>query len=274
MKFRITELFLGVFLTVAIFAMGFLFASSLPSNNQQATESSSHQAEKSAAHITGPNSPDERIANYTWWLSAFTLALVVVSGFQIFFLTRADKTARISADAAKDSAEVAKAALVSTQRAFVFLKKFNAGFIFDNGTVHHIVFHPEWENGGATPARNLKTWTGFVFTENTQTIDDIEITDANRVPVSATVMGPKIVAPGSKIQVSIGDAMTVWRKERRLFLWALVEYQDIFESSKARHTQISAEVVFGENPSGVTPTNFSNNTLEYRVIGNRYNSAE
>jgi len=136
------------------------------------------------------------------------------------------------------------------------------------------VFHPEWENGGATPARKLKTWTGFVFTENTQTIDDIEITDANRVPVSATVMGPKIVAPGSKIQVSIGDAMTVWRKERRLFLWALVEYQDIFESSKARHTQISAEVVFGENPSGVTPTNFSNNTLEYRVIGNRYNSAE
>jgi hypothetical protein len=41
-------------------------------------------------------------------LAWFTLALVVVSAVQLRFLTRADKTARISADAAKIGAEAAK----------------------------------------------------------------------------------------------------------------------------------------------------------------------
>jgi len=58
-------------------------------------------------HITPPESAEERIADYTWWLSCFTLALVVISTFQISFLIRADKTARITADAAKLSAEAA-----------------------------------------------------------------------------------------------------------------------------------------------------------------------
>lgn len=106
-KFRIPEIVLGVLFAVAIFAMGMLFQSSLPSPNQQAAQGGNHSAENRPPKIAGPDSPDERIANYTWWLSAFTLALVAVSGFQIFFLTRADKTARITAEAAMLSAKAA-----------------------------------------------------------------------------------------------------------------------------------------------------------------------
>jgi len=60
---------------------------------------------------------DERIADYTWWLAAFTAALVgvafiqfVISMIQIRFLIRADETASITANAAKLSADASMAA--------------------------------------------------------------------------------------------------------------------------------------------------------------------
>ncbi|WP_220092285.1 hypothetical protein, partial [Aerococcus loyolae] len=56
-------------------------------------------------------SPDERIADYTLWLERLTGVLAVVAVVQVYFLIRSDKTARISADAAKVVADAALAAL-------------------------------------------------------------------------------------------------------------------------------------------------------------------
>jgi hypothetical protein len=57
-----------------------------------------------------------RIANYTWALASFTGLLAVVSIIQIGFLLRADRTTRISADAAKAAAN----ALPVVERAYVY----------------------------------------------------------------------------------------------------------------------------------------------------------
>lgn len=51
--------------------------------------------------------PDERIADYTLWLERFTGLLAFVGAAQLWFLIRADRTARISADAANVSAKAA-----------------------------------------------------------------------------------------------------------------------------------------------------------------------
>jgi hypothetical protein len=67
---------------------------------------------------SGTDSGNDEIARYTLWLAIFTAALVIVSGFQLWFLRRADETARISADAAKVSAE---AAVASLDRPWLFL---------------------------------------------------------------------------------------------------------------------------------------------------------
>src|SRR5216683_1718173 len=101
MKFRITEIFLGVFLTIAVFAIGFLVASSMPPPSQQIEKAGHPQAANESAERTA----EKQIAYYTKWLAWFTGALVVASGIQGYFLLRADKTARISADAAKRSAD-------------------------------------------------------------------------------------------------------------------------------------------------------------------------
>jgi hypothetical protein len=97
-KFRIPEIFFGALLTVAIFAMGFVVASSMPPQSQQIEKVDHPEAANDGVERTA----EKQIAYYTKWLAWFTLALVAVSGIQGYFLLRADKTARIAADAARD----------------------------------------------------------------------------------------------------------------------------------------------------------------------------
>jgi hypothetical protein len=92
-----------------LLAAWLLVGSLLAPPNQRAIESGSYGTQESGRKIAMPNSAEDRIADYTWWLSAFTLALVVVSAVQIRFLIRADKTARIAAEAAVKSASAATA---------------------------------------------------------------------------------------------------------------------------------------------------------------------
>src|SRR5271167_2472829 len=61
-----------------------------------------HRGPQSGTHeVVAPETSDERIADYTEALAAFTALLVIISGCQIWFLTRADKTARIMAETAQ-----------------------------------------------------------------------------------------------------------------------------------------------------------------------------
>jgi hypothetical protein len=101
MRFRIPEILFGALLTVAVFAMGFVIALSMPPPEQK-IESSNKQKPIEESH---ERTAEQQIAYYTKWLAWFTGALVAVAGIQGYFLLRADKTARITADAAKQSAD-------------------------------------------------------------------------------------------------------------------------------------------------------------------------
>lgn len=95
MQFRTPEILLGCFLTIAVFSMGMIF--SLSGTQNEAAKNS-----PARPHETGQTeTPDDRIAKYTLWLAILTGGLVVVSGIQGYFLLRADKTARITAEAAQ-----------------------------------------------------------------------------------------------------------------------------------------------------------------------------
>jgi hypothetical protein len=201
----------------------------------------------------------EPIDRFTGWLVAWTASLFIATCINACILWVTDKTLNDT--------------MINGQRAYVFAKRFNCGFIYKDGVVDHLVFNPTWENTGSTPAYKAKTWTGRSFVYPTQTIDDIEITESNKVPVPSSDIGPHIEVPGTKTEITISDIMTVWRKERRLFLWAYIEYRDVFSSTPQRHTEVSVEVVFREDPSKVLPNTFSDNTLDFLVKGNKFNSA-
>jgi hypothetical protein len=65
---------------------------------------------------------DDPVAIFTAVLATFTMILAGVSIVQIYFLTKADKTARISADAAKQSADVAERSLEQAFAPYVDVK--------------------------------------------------------------------------------------------------------------------------------------------------------
>jgi hypothetical protein len=58
-------------------------------------------AERKSDDVFSVEKADDRIAKYTFWLALLTGGLVVVSAVQIFFLIRADQTARIMAETAQ-----------------------------------------------------------------------------------------------------------------------------------------------------------------------------
>jgi hypothetical protein len=103
LRANIPEIVVGVLLAVAVFAMGMAIESSRHPPSQQ-IESSSHPK---PANETLERTAEKEIAQYTKWLAWFTGALVVVSAIQGFFLLRADKTARIAANAATRSSNAA-----------------------------------------------------------------------------------------------------------------------------------------------------------------------
>jgi hypothetical protein len=93
---------------------------------QPKRETNPERSQDSAEKIIGPESVEERTADYTEALAGYTKALVVVtallagvSAVQIGFLIRADKTARRAADAAKSSADVAERALDQTSAPYL-----------------------------------------------------------------------------------------------------------------------------------------------------------
>jgi hypothetical protein len=115
MKLRVPEIVLGAFLTVAVFAAGMTFRSSLPPPQDNVETSHQKGAKQESAKATA----DERIADYTWWLAVLTGGLVVSGVIQFGFLLRSDRTARIAADAARDSADVAGKTLVAANRPWI-----------------------------------------------------------------------------------------------------------------------------------------------------------
>jgi hypothetical protein len=149
MRFRTPKLFLGVFLAVAILAIGMLFA---PSRSLSAETATPHQTVEAQSLWI----PTDSVVLYTLVLAAFTALLVVVSGWQGYFLLRADKTARIAANAATKSADAAFAA----ERAifFIVIEAHNLSQIIANvenggvlGAGENFSIKYRFQNYGKTP---------------------------------------------------------------------------------------------------------------------------
>src|ERR1700704_4662056 len=95
MKFRPTEIFLGCFLTVAVFAMGMLFASSFvpqPERRAEQHTPADNPAKESVKHGFWEKTADDPVAYFTLWLVGFTGVLAVSTiglGIATVFLYRA-----------------------------------------------------------------------------------------------------------------------------------------------------------------------------------------
>jgi hypothetical protein len=109
MRFRIPEIALGFLLATAVWAVASV---TIPAAQDQHVAQSNARPDSAKTFgkrlsIIWDRTWEDPVAFYTFVLSIFTGLLAIVTATQIVFLIRADRTARITAEAAKKSAEAA-----------------------------------------------------------------------------------------------------------------------------------------------------------------------
>jgi hypothetical protein len=174
MRFRLPEIFLGIFLTVAVFSMGMLFGSSRGSPPKQQTTSDA--AQENANHP-----PDGGFWDWVTHDAAgfFTLWLVIVGGGQIGLFYWQLQLIRISADDAKRAGMAAERAADATA-ASVDLARDTAkrqlrAYVTVNGIIRTkdpgdlegagFAVLVDIKNNGQTPAFDLLQWAQIEIKE-------------------------------------------------------------------------------------------------------------
>jgi hypothetical protein len=223
-------------------------SSKYPHNPEK--QSASADAKTSSPGKTPPESGDEKLADYTWWLSAFTLFIGVVGIGQFFFLMRADGTARTAADAARDTAKATDDAVTLARKSSEI--QLRAYLTVKRATVKNVVMgqYPEIFveiiNVGQTPAYNVCNTMRYFLTS---------------FPLAPTITQPDkqtrtTVGPGLSIYTMIKATMPLSDDHIRglhngeLAIYAVgeVTYEDAFREK--RFTRYRS---YGGGPRGFPP---------------------
>ncbi|MGJ5006993.1 hypothetical protein ACQR05_04440 [Bradyrhizobium oligotrophicum] len=249
--FRTHELFLGVFLSVAVFAMGFVVASSQQPSHSRDQSTDARAAEQSQQ----AKSQDSELSGSTWLTKDaagfFTFVLVIVGGIQAAFffvqlrlIRDSLKPAESAAKAAQDAAASAKTqadALMATEgaRLYVVVKNSNVLRIFqlarmyDNSPTMHASKSdaPEIEyilkNYGKTPATLIHVWHGISVGNDR----------GGRKTLVAREGALEIIGVDGESRSSVvrydesytfGDSRALATDERVLTFFGQAEYQDVF----------------------------------------------
>jgi hypothetical protein len=129
-RFRVPEIFLGCFLTVAVFAAGMLFQgveqSSRPAQaiEKQEAASQGHKADNPDAELTGSTWLTKDAAGFfTFGLVVIGIGQVVMFFFQLRYMRRGMNDATIAAEAAQGSSETAKEQIALTRMGIVDLER-------------------------------------------------------------------------------------------------------------------------------------------------------
>jgi hypothetical protein len=203
---------------------------------------------------------DDPIALYTLVLALFTTVIGTVALVQLGFIVRADETARISANAAREAANIAKDALLIPQRAYVCAREYRALKISDDaGNTIAWKFTLLVENTGNTPA--LDTSGGIVLMEVPR--DGIHrlgpFAPTQPSLLTKSVVGPRatLVCGGAyeKGRLSGEQVANIMTEKIDVFLCGYVTYRDIFPDTAVRRTLVCVRLVV-EDPSFKAPNPF------------------
>jgi hypothetical protein len=229
------EIFLGAFLAVAVFAMGMLFASSFQSSNyKQAATTEQHASDKKTENHESAQSlwvPTDSVGLYTSVLAVFTALLTFVSACQGYFLLRADRTARIAANAADLSARAAVALELPIIR--VEPGKFGWGKSIEDDQTETEYFSLQWfdlANLGRTNAYPIEIcWGWFVGDE----LPDTPIYVFRKPFDIGTILKPEV--PGeiqvhSEMLIAPGDTWKIVRHNTKLWLFCSLAYDDFMQT--------------------------------------------
>jgi hypothetical protein len=164
---EIVAVLAAVVFAVALLCLIVLY-SSPPSNEPKQQQSSEKyepgQKKRELSESFWQRTTHDPVAFFTLWLAIFTMILSAVAVIQIKFLVRGEGIAANTAQAAKNSADVAKQTLISAQRAWIRIDQIGLGggglAIDKNGASVSISF--KITNIGNSPALNVSPYAWLV----------------------------------------------------------------------------------------------------------------
>jgi hypothetical protein len=231
----------------------------------------------------------------TLGIAFFTLFILcvqtIVFGLQAFRLNQTIKTMdrlgkdqsrdmRLSiavsdkaAEAAKQSAQIAKEELFKLQRAFLSVQRFR--FLSHLNLPTQKIwwsFHVDWVNSGVTPTRNLR----FYVARYLESVD-IPATFKFEIPPQVErppiFLGPKATMSSTEIGINGDDLVAVQNGGKFLYLWGRADYRDIFDNTPDHVTKFFVRVGLRGDPTKAWDQN--TNLVEMIFVGqNRHNCAD
>jgi hypothetical protein len=249
MRFRIPEIFLGIFLTVAVFALGMSFQwIKQPLQLSQTVEKAAASGDN-----TRTQSPDAELTGSTWLTKdaagffAFIAAVILIGqaimfGIQLRYMRKGMNDAAIAANAARDGAIAAIAAnkinqesAIADRRPWLAIEnfRFSEPLAFtDGGAVASFEFSVR--NFGSSPAMGVSSYVGIyarrqgdLKSESDAFVQEVLF---RRSKVAETVFPNSFIeqAVASSIQQSEIDGAIVQASFGRVVyfsIWAGVSYE-------------------------------------------------
>jgi hypothetical protein len=154
--------------------------------------------------------------------------------------------------AAERSADTAVRALLTTERAFVFVKHIIGFPVFLNNTSQQMVgyvLNPMWTNSGTTPARYCKLNVDWCA-------HDGELPDGfpyfYKNDMIQTTIGPNSEIAGGLIEIDSDSLNGLVNRTKRIYIWGKAEYRDIFADTPPRLTTfcVRMDVIRGNGRDG------------------------
>jgi hypothetical protein len=203
------------------------------------------------------------LAWFTAGLFAATAALVVATGALAYYAFRQSRDMRESISAAKDSADIARLSLISTQRAYVRVANFPWLWRSDLSRPGKFFYDitPIVENGGNTQTVDAKINLNSRLT-------DAPLPEGFDFPFpyepGFTLIGARQTVSTSHVTILDDDLLLVQSGEKFFYIWGTIAYRDVFPETPVRVTEFCTQInrVMGNPLDPREPNNPKGTTLE------------
>jgi hypothetical protein len=196
---------------------------------------------------------DDPVAYWTLWLMGFTGILAAISIGQMYLLIRAERTAKIAANAAANAALATKSSVDRMKdtaerqlRAYLSLRRIRYSLVRFDVAPNAIRWEvePEVQNSGSTPALDMFHRTGGCRTDNNEGLPaDFDFGGKASLRKAAGTLGPQCERTTGKLTIPFADMAKLLRNDgTQAFLWGEIDYSDVFPGTELHQTWFAVEV--------------------------------
>ena len=184
-------------------------------------------------------------------LAGIALFLLLAGLFQGLWMLAAIR-------AANRTASLINEGLISSQRAYVFLREFQVAMTKNplNDEIQTCAIQPIWENAGTTPTRNGHGHVNWKYFERAVP-PEFDFADFDEVGNRITsyedykplIVGPRATALSQVISIEPTILRQVRDLQGKLLIWGWAEYDEVFEDAKRHRTEFAYLVVVTGSPA-------------------------